>query len=548
MKKHLLPVLVFAVLALFASHQAWAGGGQGASQPASSGAGLNAGKSSVVLAMSSTWETLMPFNTTSNYGDIIFGQIYDKLVYAKGDYSIAPRLAQSWTPAADKSYITVKLDPAAKWHDGRPVTADDIVFTSRLITNPGLRATKRSNFSHIAGTDNGGALEAGKTLGVEAVDANTVIFRFKGPMDPDIFLYQFCRNFYALPKHTLEGKTIDELNNGDFWAQNPVGSGPFKYVSQISGERITLSRNTAYHLGSPKFETLIIRVVPTTSMLAGLQTGEIDIISGGGTGTIPMEDWEAAQKDSRLATLSHPTLGYQCMNISMAKPYLTPPVRQAINMAVNRQAIVDGLLNGEGQMLVAHAFVKGHPYYQDTYVREYNPQKAKDLLKQANWDSNRVLKLLVPAGNTVRERSALLIQQDLAAVGIKAEITTVDFATLMADSQKPDGPDLNLVGSAGSLDPDESSGWYNPVGATNFSAFAPNQTEIWDLYVKGRQGTSLAERKPIYDQIQKLSLETGCRLFLYVTNALVAYNPRISNADIQSFASVNWDTWNWVVK
>jgi hypothetical protein len=56
------------------------------------------------------------------------------------------------------------------------------------------------------------------------------------------------------------------------------------------------------------------------------------------------------------------------------------------------------------------------------------------------------------------------------------------------------------------------------------------------------------ERKPIYDQIQKLSLDTGCRLFLYVTNALVAYNPRISNADIRSFASVNWDTWNWVVK
>jgi peptide/nickel transport system substrate-binding protein len=547
MKKFVVFVTLAAVVLLLTPVTAEAGGSKSGPARGVSG-GLNAGKTSVVLAMSSTWETLMPFNTTSNYGDIIFGQIYDKLVYTDGDYTISPRLAQSWEPSADRTAMVVKLNPNARWHDGTMVTADDIVFTARLVTNPNLKATKRSNFGMIADTDNGGAVQPGKTVGVEAGDKYTVIFHFKNPMDPDIFLYQFCRNFYALPRHLLEKKTIDELNNGDFWTQNPIGSGPFKYVSQISGERITLARNAAYHLGSPQFETLVIRVVPSTSMLAGLQTGEIDIVSGGGTGTIPLEDWDAAKSEPNLATLSHPALGYQAMNINMAKPYLTNDVRQAICMAVNRQAIVDGLLNGEGKALDAHMFAPDHPYYQNRYVREYNPDKARALLKQAGWDSSRVLQLMVPQGNTVRERSALLIQQNLAAVGIKTEIRTVDFPTVMAESQKSGGPDLNLIGSAGSLDPDENAQWFNPSGATNFSCFAPNQTELYDMYLKGRRGTSRAERKPVYDEMQRMMLESGCRLYLYVTNSLVAYNPRIQNADIKSFASVNWDTWKWDVK
>lgn len=501
--------------------------------------------SAVVMAMAGTWGTMMPYNDTGNYGDIIYGQIYDKLFFHKGDYTIGPRLATGWVTSDDKTCITLTLDPNAKFHDGVPVTAQDIVFTVDMVTNPLVQATKRSNFMYLRGCDGSGVFLGGDEKPVVAVDDWTVELHFKNPLDPDIFLYQFCRNFYVIPKHIWETKSIDEINNGDNWAKYAIGSGPFKYVSQISGDRVVLAVNPTYHLGVPNFDTFIIRYVPASNMLAGLQTGEIDIISGGGTGSMSLDDWGAAQEDPNLMTYSHPTLGYQTMNINMQKPYLTDLVRQAICMAVNRQAIVDGLLYGEGEVLDCHMFAKNHPYYQGEYKRVYDPDAALDLLKEAGWDSSRVLVLMVPAGNVVRERSALLIQQDLEKVGIKTQITTVDFPTLMAEAQKPDGPDLNLIGSAGSLDPEENALWFNPAGACNFSCFASDDTELFDMYVRGAAGTSREERKPIYDEMQRMMLEKGCRLYLYVTNALVVYNPRLSGMDIKAFASVNWNTWDW---
>lgn len=505
------------------------------------------GKNSVVLGMAGIWGTMMPFNDTGNYGDIIYGQIYDKLVFHKGDFSIAPRLATSWKMSDDKTYMTLIIDPNARFHDGTPVTAHDVVFTVDMVTNPQVLATKRSNFMYLRGCDGSGAFLGGEGKPAVAVDDQTVEFHFKTPLDPDIFLYQFCRNFYVVPRHIWEGKTIEEINNGDNWTKTAIGSGPFKYVSQISGERITLSVNKEYHLGVPNFEILIIRYVPASNMLAGLQTGEIDIISGGQTGSMSLDDWDAAKEDPNLKTYSHSTLGYQAMNINMQKPYLTDKVRQAICMAVNRQAIVDGLLFGEGEALDCHMFAKNHPYYQGEYKRAYDPDAARKLLVEDGWDSSRVLTLMVPSGNVVRERSALLIQQDLEKVGIKTQITTVDFPTIMAESQKPEGPDLNLIGSAGSLDPEENAQWFNPTGAVNFSCFAPDDTQLFDLYVKASTGTSREERKPIYDEMQKQMLEKGCRLYLYVTNALVAYNPRLSGMDIEAFSSITWNTWEWKI-
>lgn len=554
MKKSLARVLTLALAAMMLLSACGApppddGGTSGNTGGGTSGAtGGDSGSKSVVLAMAGAWGTMMPFNDTGNYGDLVYGQIYDKLVYHNGDYTISPRLAETWEPNEDRTAITMTLNKNATWHDGEPLTANDVVFTVDMVTNPDVQATKRSNFMYLRGCDDSGAFVGGEDeKPCVAEDDYTVTFHFKNPSDPDIFMYQFCRNFYVVPQHIWGEKSIEEINNADNWAKTAVGSGPFKFVNEISGERITLEANKDYFQGAPDFDTLILRNVLATNMLAGLQTGEIDIIAGGGIGSLALDDWEAAKADENLETFSHPTLGYQVLNLNMSKDYLTDGVRQAICMAVNRQAIVDGLLFGEGEVLDAHMFAKNHPYYQGENVRKYDPEEAKALLEADNWDSSRVLSLMVPSGNVVRERSALLIQQDLEAIGIKVEITTVDFPTLMAETQKPDGPDLNLIGSAGSLDPEENAQWFNPAGATNFSCFPANDLDLFNYYVEGAKGTSREERKPIYDEMQKAMLESGCRLYMYVTNALVVYNPRLSGMDIESFASVNWDTWKWKV-
>ena len=147
------------------------------SQPASatgSGASDVSGEKVVTMAVSSTWETLMPFNTSSNYGDIIFDQLYDRLVLNRGDGTNEPRLASSWEVADDKKSITFTINENATWHDGEPVTAEDVAFTAQLVSDPAINSSKRSFLSYFEGVDDSGAELSEDSIGVEVLDLSLI--------------------------------------------------------------------------------------------------------------------------------------------------------------------------------------------------------------------------------------------------------------------------------------------------------------------------------------------------------------------------------------
>lgn len=238
-----------------------------------------AGEKVVTMAISSTWETLMPFNTSSNYGDVIFDQLYDRLVFNRGDNTFEPRLASGWEVGEDAKSITFAIDPKAKWHDGQPVTAEDVAFTAQLVSDPAINSSKRSFLNYFEGVDDSGAELSADSIGVEVLEGNKVRFNLKRPMDPEIILGVFNKNFFVLPKHILEDKTVEEVNGPDLW-EAPIGSGPFKFGSSIAGEEIQLDCNESYHLGKPDFDKLVIRVTQSANLVAGLMSGDIDILAG----------------------------------------------------------------------------------------------------------------------------------------------------------------------------------------------------------------------------------------------------------------------------
>jgi peptide/nickel transport system substrate-binding protein len=438
-------------------------------QPA---AAENAGPKNVSVAIVSAWDSMMPLNTNSNYGQLIYDQIYDRLAQANGDGTFSPRLAKSWKVNENSTAITFQLNDNVKWHDGQPLTAADVVFSFQLYSDPQVEALSRYTLQYIAGTDDAGAETSKGSIGVVANGDYEVTINLKSPIFADTLLTSI-NGVYIIPKHIFEGKTAAEINAPDLWAK-PVGSGPFIYESEISGERMELVKNADYFQGAPDIDRLTIRVVDSTNLLAGLINGEIDIV---GLGNIPLDDWDLAKQQENITTLSIPSTSYQTLILNTQKPYLTEKVRQALSMAINRNVLVSSLLKNEGVPIIT-PIAPVSPYYNKDVSVWYDPEKAKQILKEEKFPFDRTMTFFVPTGNVTRERAAALIVQDFENIGVKTQIKQVDFPTLM-NNMREGLHDFGIIGSGGTLDPSESRQMISPDSSVNFGRLT--STELQDI-------------------------------------------------------------------
>lgn len=497
------------------------------------------GEKVITAAISTAWDTMMPLNTTSNYTRMICDQIYDRLTQSKADGTIEGRLAESWTVNEDSSAVTFKLHENAVWSDGEPVTADDVVFSYQMYSDPQVEAKSRYHLQYIAGVDDSGAELSEDSIEVTADDTYTVTFNLKTSMYVDTFL-QDIDTVYIIPKHIFEGKTAEEINAPTLWA-NPVGSGPFIYDSEINGERMEFVKNPNYYLGAPKIDRLILRVTDSASMLAGLINGDLDMI---GYGSILIDDWELAKQQENLVTESIPTTSYTTMIFNTAKPYMTQEVRQALSMAINRDVLIQAILQGEGEAVVT-PISSVSPYYNENIEVWYDPDKAKSMLEEAGFPFDQTLVFYISSGSSATERTAALIAQDLQKIGVKVRIEQVDFATLM--NNMLDGQhDLGLIGSGGTLDPSESREMIYPGSSVNFCQLT--DTELSDIIDEGNSKLTFEERKPYFDEYQEMIVERSPMAYLYTKNTLTAYNKRVTGLNNADFNALNWSSWEWDIQ
>ena len=381
----------------------------------------------VTAAMDQAWDTMMPLNTTSNYTRFICDQIYDRLTQTNADGSIEGRLAESWTVNDASDAVTFKLHEDAVWSDGEPVTAEDVVFSYQMYSDPSVEAKSRYHLEYIAGVDDSGAELSEDSIEVTADSDYEVTFKLKEAMYPDTFL-QDIDTVFIIPKHVFEGKTAEEINAPDLWA-NPVGSGPFIYDSEINGERMEFTKNENYYLGTPNIDRLIIRVVPSANVLSGLMNGELDLI---GFGSVLTDDWETAKSQDNLVTESVPTTSYTTLIFNTQKEYLTQEVRQALNMAINRDVLVNGLLMGEGTPIMT-PIAPVSPYYNDKVQVQYDPEKAKELLAEAGYPDGFEVTFDAPNDRYMNdEQIAQAVAGYLEKVGIKVNLNLMPKANFFS--------------------------------------------------------------------------------------------------------------------
>lgn len=494
----------------------------------------------ITMAMTAPWETFIPFNTTNGNTDGILELMFDKMIVVKANGEHQPRLADSWEQ--DGLVLTFKLNEKAAWHDGQPLTADDVVFTCELMAAPEITHPRRSKVAFFTGTDASGVRVEGEEFGVKALDEHTVQFTMKNPAPLSYMMTQTFRDFYVLPKHLLADIPVTEIMTHEFW-QKPIGSGPCIYESSISGERVEFTANKNYHLGAPQFDRFVVRIVAASNLLSGLMSGEIDIVAGAGIGNIPANDWDMAKMQKNLTCESVKSLGYQYLTMNVNN--IPKEVRQAVNIAINRNVLVNNLMRGEGEA-AAGPLRENHPYFNpDLLPIPYDVEKAAQMIKDSGFDTSKTYTLRVSKGNEVREKSAPLIQQDLAKIGIKVEILTTDHPTLLSEC-RAGNYDFGLIGSGGSPDPAESCVNVRPGHVNNFS-----QNADPSLYEKGMvEGfavNSYEERLPFYHEYQMMLRDQVPFSWLYFQNDLVAYNSCISNVHFEDFSLLNRAVWQWEI-
>ncbi|MED1471835.1 ABC transporter substrate-binding protein [Bacillus salipaludis] len=507
----------------------------------SSGSGTTSkGEKTMYLGLTNPPGTLNPINAADVSSQIVTSILFETLYDLDDKLQFQPKLAESLESKDNQNYV-LKLNPKAKWTDGQPFTAEDIVFTLQLMANPKVASTGLKGLSVINGLDNTGILPAGQKdiTGLKVVDDHTLNIKTKNPIDPNYLKEQLGVNIRFLPKHVLKDVDPEQLQSNPFMQNPNVTNGAFKLVKFAKDQYVEFAANKDYYRGTPKLDKLFFKVLPSANLVAQLQTGEIQMTVPS-VGPIAAEDYDKVKNMSTVnlvpGTPIYPQfLYYNVKTLSDVK------ARQAIAYAIDRKTIVDKLYKGQGEVNDG-PFSTVHPYYNKNMTNyDYDPKKAKELLKEAGWDFNKTIDFAVPAGMKTREMQATVMAQNLQSIGLKVKINKYDLPTILQKGAKHEF-DILLIGIPFQLDPDRSA-FFQTGAPYNFAGYS--NPEVDALLDKGKKEADPAKRHEIYAQlVEKLQQDLPVANLMSST-APGAVSKKVKNAvpkDLGMFYNIqDWD-------
>jgi len=490
-----------------------------------SGCGGNKGgetkgaKDTLQIGMTNAPDSVNPLFNPGIAAQFAVRFMYDSLLGMPEPYKFTPGLAES-VETQDNQNFTIKMNPKAKWTDGKPVSADDVVYTFNLIANPKAESSKGNYINMLSGTDDKGKLAEGLTQlpDLKAVDAQTVTFKTKTPVDPNYLKSLLCFEVFIVPKHVFEKIDVTAISNSEAATKPTVTSGPFKFVAYKTNDNLELEANKDYYKGTPKLKKVFMRIMNGTNLVTELKSGGIQMVSGNGIGVVPVKDIEILQKDSKLDVRTVPALQGQYLDVNNMNPAFNAKFRRAVTMAINRKQIVDQLYKGAAR-IVPTIYTTASPVYdQSVEPLPYDPELAKKELAESGFDTSTELTLEVPIGNVLREQSADLIQQDLKAIGLNVKQEKLDFPTMLGKAKKGDYQML-LIGYGLTVDPDYGS-YFVTGGANNYSH--TNDAKLNSMMMNAASLTSTDARKAAYSEIQKYMRDQQFVTTLYAPDYIIA--------------------------
>ena len=469
------------------------------------------------------------------------GLMFLPLMELDADLNFEGMLADSITTEDNKNFI-VHIDDAATWSDGTPVTADDVVYTALRLASPVIGNTAMMYYVFEGVGDDGFVEEGAESIdGIQKVDDKTVQFTTKEEMPITTFENSYARYLLTLPKHVIEQYSEEELSTAEWFNHPDVVSGPFIVTDFDVDHYISYEANKDYWKGAPKIDKLNIKIVDGSQLYAGLQSGEIDITQQT-MSDIPQEDYESVEALDHVevvygSPVTNQSVFIQTKNVPDVK------VRQAMLYAIDRQQILEELLNGHGE--IVYGFLSSaSPFYDDSLTPvSYDPEKAKALLEEAGWDGSQTIRFYVNSGDSTFVNAASIIAAEWAAVGIKAEIQTVDFATLMSVAGTEDYDVLAVQYTYAPVDPYPDVAWLLG-GEGSWTGYSDDTLN--EALTKSQLTSDPEETKELFSVVDKKVQEDVPMFSAYVISAQGAVSKRITGATPSVYGFFN-DVQNWDV-
>lgn len=491
-----------------------------------------------VTASIASARTLIPFLADDTASSSICELIFNGLTKTDENLEIIGDLAEKWDISVDRKEITFYLRPGIKWHDGYPFTAEDIKFTYQLILDPQVGCPYYSSYSDIEE--------------IKIINEREIVFKFKEPYAPALLKL----GMGIVPKHLLKGKNIRTSGFG----RAPVGTGPYEFRKWKTDEYVILDSNQDYFEGTPYIDKYVVRIVPdTTVQYLELLTKTVDSMSlTPYQYKIRSETKRFEQKINKYKYLAH---AYTYISYNLEDPlFKKRKVRQALTLAIDKNEIIGGVLLGLGEVTTG-PFLKGtYAYNNEVKDTEYNPQRAKELLKEAGWsDSNRdgildkdgvpfKFKLITNQGNKQREDVATIIQQKWRKIGVEVEVQTIAWAAFLNEFVNKKNFQAVILGWTIPTDPDIYNVWHSSSsrkGGLNFISY--KNKEVDRLIEEGRRVFDIEKRSVIYKKIHTILNEDKPYTFLYIPYATPAVSKRFKGI-IPAPAGIGYNFIKWYVE
>lgn len=499
------------------------------------------GKSILKMAMfSSPGGTFQPAFATDSYDFMITRLVFETLLQWGEDGQLQPNLAEKWSISKDGTVFTFVLRDGIKWHDGMPLTAEDVKYSIEYVGHPDYKGARGSFIAAIKGVED---FKSGKTpdlSGIKVLDKKTVQITTAKTYSSG--LLRFGKNFEIFPKHIWEKVPVGKALEATDILRAPVGTGPYKLIKFVPDQYVEFVRNDNYWGGKPNIEKFILQKTNQNVAQALLLKGDIDQIIL--TSLTKADEALYKAKGMNIKSLSYNAYQYLAFNLTK-DIFKNKRIRQAFAYAMDRESVVNIFMEGKGSLA-------NNPYPPTFWAHpdglkeyKYNPQKAVELFQAAGWEYRAKEKKMYvdgkPAkftlkyakGNVITEKSAPLLQQNLKDVGIELDLQIMEFAP-MFDQVKRGDFELAFVGQGNEMDGDISKFYYSayikPLGENSGSNFIRySNPELDKLIDKSLMTLDQKERTEIFHKIGLLLNEELPVVYRYHWYESIVYNGNLKH-------------------
>lgn len=471
---------------------------------------------------------LNPLFIRDNFSFDVVSLVHASLITFNNEtLEVEPSLVKEWSVEDEGRTYVLNFNDNAKWTDGTSLTAEDAAFTLRVICHPDFTGYQYALFFNaIIGSqdyhsNHSSPLADGSIEGIEVIDENTLKISLDRQMAP--FLTYL--NFFPLPAHILEDVPVAEMESHDYSRNPEVTAGPYILNQWVTDEYLHFVSNPDFFLGQPEIDEIYYRIIPNQeAQLIELINGDLDLIPT----AVKLEDVEDLEKDPNIKIYSNLRLVYDYLGFNMhnpESPLYNKEVRQALSMVLDREALVRDILLDYGRVAYGPLTPLHFPFDENFQAYFVDKQKALELLEDAGYDEGFELRLILNAGNEVRENAALMFKEAAEAIGVEVTIQTLEWQAYMESAMQGDF-DVIISGQGSEPDPDLTFNWHsqsplNELGYVN--------EEVDSLIEEAAVAQEQAERTMLYREAQEMIVDDAPMVWLYYREAVHGASDRLMN-------------------